>query len=109
MQAFHFEPRVARFLTIRLEEASRFVARTVDRVQRLDLERDARYAGTLLAQANSTARLLAEAPDAARLGELFQEYIQKLERAEQAILGLHQRVVGQGPETAQEPTEEPTP
>jgi hypothetical protein len=102
MKTFTFEPKVARILSARLEEATHAIARIADRVQRTDLERDARYAGTLLAAANGAARVLAESPDAARLSAAAATYIEKLERAEQAVITVYMRSTGKDPEAPSE-------
>ena len=106
MKTFTFEPKVARLLAMRLEEASRAIARIADRVSRTDLERDARYAGTLMAAATGAARALAECGDSAHLSEAARLYIEKLERAEQAVNTVYLRATGRDPESPSESTSE---
>ncbi|HVY63001.1 MAG TPA: hypothetical protein VHF22_15190, partial [Planctomycetota bacterium] len=83
MPAPHFEHQVGKAVARKYDEMLPMTLCIEDRVKRVDFERDARYAGTLLAAAAAAEKAMRGAPDLASFSAASADFVEKLERADQ--------------------------
>jgi hypothetical protein len=95
MPAAHFELQVGKLLARKLDEALPMTLRIDDRVKRADLEKDARYAGTLLAAAAAAERAVRQAQDIPAATAAVADFLEKLERADAAVAAVHARAIAE--------------